>query len=78
MNMIRVLLLASTLLVALVFVTQVALPLWRGRMMWPWFRPEKKLLDELDEIRQQKEEKRLQEKVNKERLALNQKRKARK
>lgn len=46
-------------LALVIFITQVVLPLARGRRAWPLFRRQGALESELAEVRQQREEDRL-------------------
>ena len=49
--------------VATVLTTQVFIPIFRGTVLWPWFRRERKLEHELHEVQQEIVEKELEEKV---------------
>lgn len=72
MNVVRVLELAMLLCVVIIFATQIAYPLYRGTRLFPWFKRERKLEAELADVRQQKEEQKLQKQIDKEKQKFNQ------
>lgn len=47
----------------IVFITQIALPVWHGRPLFPFFRDEWKLHRRMEVARQQKAERDLEEQV---------------
>ena len=70
MNILRVVEIATFLLAMLMFVTQIFIPLLKRRPLFPWFRREAGLLAKLDALRQQKEEQKLQDQINKEKSSM--------
>ena len=55
--------LAVVVLVAWLFLTQIFVPLFRGTLLFPIFRREAKLSNELEKVRQRAVEKKLEEKI---------------
>jgi hypothetical protein len=70
MNIVRVLEIAVLAVGILLFITQITIPLYRGRPIFPWFRREGKLLSEVEDLRQQKVEQELQDIINKAKSGL--------
>lgn len=70
MSLLRLLELAVVLLGALLVLTQMAVPLIRGTKMFPLFRRQHKLENELREVNQAKVEKNLAKQVAREKSRL--------
>lgn len=72
MNIVRVLEIAIVVMGVILFLTQITIPLYRGRPMFPMFRKEAKLLHELEELQQEVVERALERQITKEREDLHQ------
>lgn len=53
------------ILVAIVVITQLIIPVWRGQMLLPWFRKQRKLEEQLAEATQQKVERDISKAIRK-------------
>lgn len=70
MNVFTILEILTVLLLTVLFITQILVPLFRGRPLFPMFKRESKLLKEKEEVLQQRDEKRLSEEISKEKSKL--------
>ena len=65
MNIVRVIELALIALIIVFFITQVLVPAWRSRPLFPVFRRQRKLLGQLTEAQEAKDAQQIERAVSK-------------
>lgn len=65
MNFVRVLEIVSVLLLVIFFATQVFIPIWMGRPLFPLFRRQRKLLKDVEFAKEEAENRQLEREARK-------------